>query len=320
MATAVLEDVGAIHGCRSVTMWDTRLGPPSASQNASRVNSRDDHQRAFARLASESDWTLLVAPEFDGILETLCCRAEKLGARLLSPDSTFIRLTSDKNRTAELLAAAGILVPESVDVDQPHDAAFPVVLKPSDGAGSIDVHRFASVSELLRTWRKAGPREASVATRPSVLGGGRWRVERWLPGTAASIAVLNGPAGSMVLPACRQFFSDGRALHYVGGATPLDADLDRRANRLGRAVLTALPPAVGYFGVDLILGPDPDGGQDAVVEVNPRLTTSYVGLRKSLGINLVKVMLDMANGEQAELPSIRRPVQFEADGTVRIMG
>jgi predicted ATP-grasp superfamily ATP-dependent carboligase len=40
-----------------------------------------------------------------------------------------------------------------------------------------------------------------------------------------------------------------------------------------------LPQPLGYLGVDLILGEDGNGAVDCVVEINPRLTTSYVGLQ-----------------------------------------
>ncbi|HEU5303158.1 MAG TPA: ATP-grasp domain-containing protein, partial [Gemmatimonadales bacterium] len=45
----------------------------------------------------------------------------------------------------------------------------------------------------------------------------------------------------------------------------------------------------GYVGVDLILtrhGP-------AVLEINPRLTTSYCGLRQAVGVNTAAVVLSL---------------------------
>jgi predicted ATP-grasp superfamily ATP-dependent carboligase len=73
--------------------------------------------------------------------------------------------------------------------------------------------------------------------------------------------------------------ADGR-LVYRGGTLPLSSAWQTRAERLAIAALAALPPAVGYVGFDVILGSADDGSEDVVVEVNPRLTTSYVGLRQ----------------------------------------
>jgi predicted ATP-grasp superfamily ATP-dependent carboligase len=49
--------------------------------------------------------------------------------------------------------------------------------------------------------------------------------------------------------------------------------------------------------VDVILGDGPAG--DVVVEINPRLTTSYVGLRALAVDNLVAAMLRVAEGRPA---------------------
>ncbi|NIV10374.1 MAG: ATP-grasp domain-containing protein, partial [Aliifodinibius sp.] len=40
----------------------------------------------------------------------------------------------------------------------------------------------------------------------------------------------------------------------------------------------------GYVGVDMVLTND----EPVVVEVNPRLTTSYIGLRKVINFNLAQ--------------------------------
>ena len=58
-----------------------------------------------------------------------------------------------------------------------------------------------------------------------------------------------------------------------------------------------MPPTVGYVGVDLVLGREPDGSEDVVIEINPRLTTSYVGLRAAARTNLAEAMWQVAQGE-----------------------
>jgi predicted ATP-grasp superfamily ATP-dependent carboligase len=73
----------------------------------------------------------------------------------------------------------------------------------------------------------------------------------------------------------------------------------------------------GYVGVDLILGNAADGSKDIAIEINPRLTTSYVGLRALARFNLAEAMLALALGQQ--LPEITWHsgiVRFLADGTV----
>jgi hypothetical protein len=69
----------------------------------------------------------------------------------------------------------------------------------------------------------------------------------------------------------------------------------------------------------MVLGDDPDGGDDCVIEINPRLTTSYAGLRVAARTNLAEAMLDVAAGKTPDLSFDPAPLEFDADGTVRFL-
>jgi hypothetical protein len=183
----------------------------------------------------------------------------------------------------------------------PADFPYPAVLKPRWGAGSLGV---ALIPDL----------PAAAKTRAGSAG----RLERFCPGVPASVSVLGGPAGWLPLVPCRQrLTSDGR-FRYLGGRLPLPEPLAARALRLARAATAAIDPPCGYLGLDLVLGPNPEGRQDVVIEVNPRLTTSYVGLRAAEpDVNLAAVMLEVAGGCGRRLSFHPRSVEFDADGQVR---
>jgi hypothetical protein len=53
-----------------------------------------------------------------------------------------------------------------------------------------------------------------------------------------------------------------------------------------------------------------------VVEINPRLTTSYVGLRQLLKTNLAAAMIEAAAGRPVELGLARQRVEFTAEGRI----
>jgi predicted ATP-grasp superfamily ATP-dependent carboligase len=321
MVRALAADFAALPGVEVVTLRDARLAPLFSAERIQElpVFSADEEERAFGRLAARSTWTVLIAPETGGILRQ---RAEKVlaaGGRLLSPDAAFIALTTDKHQTALRLAARGVPVPpgQLLTADRllaGHGPAlggdeaqwpWPMVVKPVDGCGSQGV-------QLLRdaaAWRAVRPQ---LAVR-----GGSWRVERWIEGLAASVSVLCGPGGRCALPACAQQLSDDGRFAYQGGRTPLPAGLDARARRLALRALAALPPTCGYVGVDLVLGADPAGEEDRVIEINPRLTTSYLGLRRALPDNLAGAMLRLALGQPWAWSEAPLDVQFTADGQVR---
>ena len=129
--------------------------------------------------------------------------------------------------------------------------------------------------------------------------------------------VLCGPAGNHALPACQQLLSTDGAFAYLGGRLPLPPPLDGRARKLAQAAIEALPQPRGYLGVDLILGEADDGSGDYVIEINPRLTTSYVGLRALARTNLAAAMLAVAAGQSPNLCFGDEQVEFTADGAVQ---
>ena len=87
-----------------------------------------------------------------------------------------------------------------------------------------------------------------------------------------------------------------RLFFYKGGSLPIELELAKRAIELGRRALIVTHGRRGYVGLDLVLGEATDGSQDYVIEVNPRITTSYLGLRQASKTNLAQAMLDVADG------------------------
>jgi len=230
-------------------------------------------------------WRL--APEFDGLLEARARIVEAAGGRSLGPSPRLIALAADKQRMAEHLATAQVPAAfgEVVDAGNLLAAAaaigYPTVLKPRDGAGSKDVRLIAD-------------RTAAEQIHEHHFENGR--LERFYPGVATSVAVLCGPNALFSLPACRQHLSDDGQFRYFGGSCPLEPALAQRAGSIAIRAVRSLADPLGYLGVDLVLGADPNGKDDVVIEINPRLTTSYVGLRAIANGNLAAAMMAIAEG------------------------
>jgi len=307
MAKAVNEDFAALPSVRVVTTRDRRW--PAFHPVGCRViemgEGRSDLD-IIARLSTESDWTLLIAPETGEALLARAALVECLGGRLLSPGSNFIQIAGDKQLTAEAMRGAGVAAPrgrvwstgEAIDA-----VSFPAVIKPIDGCGSQDVRLIESAEELA-TMRR-----------------GRHRIEEFISGLAASISILCGPSQRWPLVACEQRMSHDNPFSYLGGRLPLSPEMDRRCQRLARRAIAAMPPTMGYVGIDLVLGKAADGSDDHLIEVNPRLTTSYVGLRAAsktnlATANLAAAMLAVACGDEPVLSFGSEPVEFTAAGEI----
>ncbi|MDB5313729.1 MAG: hypothetical protein JWO38_7931 [Gemmataceae bacterium] len=260
----------------------------------------------FHDAASVSDWTLVIAPECDDILTSLARAVESSGSTFLGPVVESVRLTSDKFALANHWREHGILTPATTGRHPTACEAFPVVWKPRDGAGSTATFLLTNPFDVARAKALA----AGAFAGPMIL-------QEFIPGQAASVAFLCGPAGNIPLLPTLQHLSDDGRFHYSGGELPISPPLAERAILLGRRAIDCVPGLKGYVGVDLILGAEADGSRDYAIEINPRLTTSYVGLRAIADFNLAAAMLLLAAGESA--PAVAwKPgrLQFAPDGVI----
>lgn len=302
MATALAADFAKIPGCRVSLLRDVRLDTLAfPGCDVVEIQSPSEWSEEFDRLAAVADWSLVVAPEFDRILERTTQRVDAAGGRSLNASREFITLASNKQRTAERLQQAGVATPRGVVIAEgetalPADFAYPAVLKPVDGAGSQDIC-------IVASHRDEPPSYA-------------WerRLEELKLGRPASVAAICGKSTTIMLPACTQRLSEDSRLTYLGGALVSEPALAERASQLAKRALAAMPPALGFVGVDLVLGPNAHGDDDAVIEINPRVTTSYVGLRQAVDQNLAQILLKAVNGEPIAI-TVRNPnIEFAADG------
>ncbi len=306
MLRAVAADLSAIPGVQVDVLHDSRYARPLDLPIASHaIRSGQQELDTLSELAAQADWTLVIAPELDGHLLARSQAVVRAGGRLLGSTLSTIALASDKHATAEHLAAHGVPVPRGVALAAgqalPADAVFPAVLKPRDGAGSQGVR-------LLRDARGIGGAVEKAA-----------RLEVYLPGMAASVACLCGPREVVALLPGEQLLSEDGQFRYLGGELPLAQPWAERTVQLALRAIRTLDGPRGYLGIDLVLGDDPRGDGDAVIEINPRFTTSYVGLRALAHDNLAEAMLAVAAGRGAEVSWRSRPVRFAPDGQVRTL-
>ncbi len=260
---------------------------------------------SFEDMCHHSDWTVLIAPEFNGCLTGLAEDVERVGGNLLGPTSQAICLSSDKLSLFHHWRKHRIPTPATTDREPISCEAFPVVWKPRDGAGSTMTFRINSAQDVVRV-------KAIIKTENYR---GPMVIQEYISGQPASIAFLCGPGGNIPLLPGTQLLSDDGRFSYLGGQIPLSPVLADRAVKLGQKALDSVAGLRGYVGVDIILGSPEDGSQDYAIEINPRLTTSYVGLRKMADFNIAQAMLQAAtNSLQISMKWKAGRVQFHPNG------
>jgi len=137
-------------------------------------------------------------------------------------------------------------------------------------------------------------------------------VQRVAEGTAASVSLIGDGDRAIALTVNSQSIAPSDTLSYTGGRTPLAHAFVEQAVGAAVAASAALRGLRGYFGVDLVL----TASGAVVIEVNPRLTTAYLGVRAAVDENIAALAIDACLGVLPRPPAVRREVQFMADGRV----
>lgn len=250
-------------------------------------------------LAQKVDFVLLIAPESRNRLQWLANQLAPHKHKFLSPELDFIQLASDKTSTLNHLAEAGIPVPSGVSFSDigtlEHQIPLPAVLKPNDGAGSEGNHWIGSSAELAQLLKT--PRSQTTESGEGACQAIQWRLESWVPGRAASVSVIaQQQAEPIILPPTFQTLQDGRVSHWVDCEPVLDPQLIERARHLAKQVNRAMPDTWGYYGIDFVFGDKSEA--DTVIEINPRLTSSYAAIRSLVRFNLAEKMAVSADRRQ----------------------
>lgn len=281
MLRAVLEDLREWGRFTVVTTRDRRVGGPALP--ADRVvwldGGRPGYRAALLEAAAGCEAALVIAPETGGALERVCAWLDDAGVSLLGSTPAAIAVAADKWECSRRFRRAGLPAPETVRA-APRDAAsaarrlgLPVVLKPLDGAGCDGVAVIRAETEL-----------ATALALPALAGAETILVQRWAAGEAASVSLL--VAGDRVLPLSLNFqkLRVGIPCAYDGGEAAIDHARRDEAFDLAARAAGLVPGLRGYIGVDLVLAPR----GCSLIEINPRLTTSYVALRRKLAFNLAE--------------------------------
>ena len=279
MLRAIVADLAEVADVTEVIVpVDTRFGDEVLDAVTVPVDPSQPLLGQWARAAQDCDTALVIAPESGGVLAKAVAVLRAGGVNVLASASDFLRIASDKWLTAKRMMAAGIPHPLYLSKsDRRYEKQFPregrFVVKPRDGCGTDRVRVFDSFEQAKR---ELGDHDL---------------LQPWVPGEPLSVALVSSGRQPIFLPAVRQHLS-ADDFGYQGGSGPVDEERQRRAISLASRVIAEMPPnARGFVGIDLVLGKRPS--QDCVIEINPRLTTSYVGLRRMVQGNLAARLFDL---------------------------
>jgi predicted ATP-grasp superfamily ATP-dependent carboligase len=281
MRDALVADLAAIADVQVVTTCDPRVQWPAFGEGLA-VESPAAERAAFERLCVESDAALVIAPEIDGVLRDRGRVARELSPRPLNCLPDAVELCGDKLALANRLNDAGVPTLPTQLRDEAVELEFPLVVKPRCGAGSQATYLCRSAAELdsHRVEYSDERWEARPIVQPYVAG-------RAL--SVAGVFDLNDGRLLDVWPVAAQHLSDDGTFAYLGGEVPARGVAAGDVVDVIERSAALVPGLRGYVGFDLLVAQEP--GRLLLVEINPRLTTSYVGYRRLSRTNLAPLLL-----------------------------
>ncbi len=295
MRDALLQDLSKLSYEISTT-YDVRVAPPALCVTCVAINKNDDVWPIWQAQMQAADAVWLIAPETDGILKKLTKMAENiqsnglqslliLGCRLAS-----IEVASTKMDTYLALKAADIpSIPTYTMENWPknHQAWL---AKPNDGVGCSDTAYFNNPDDL-EDWIEANHKQLTHVLQP------------FQPGAAASISCVMQHGTAQLLSCNSQHIEiNNHMLSYTGGVINGMRAYWAQFEYIANKIAQALPGLAGYVGIDVIV----DGDKVIVVEINPRLTTTYAGMRESIGANPAELIINTLTQPDFVWPALQK--------------
>ncbi|MFA4956012.1 MAG: ATP-grasp domain-containing protein [Candidatus Methanoperedens sp.] len=239
-------------------------------------------EETLASLSRKCDAGLVIAP--DEILGDLTEIIEENTTNLGCP-SDSVRLCADKLKSTRKLERENIPVPLTIG-DGEYEGDF--VIKPRFGCASEGIHR--SKKGILK--------DGLIATE-------------FIDGEHLSASIITGKT-QLLLTVNRQLIKIGDKISYEGGIVPYLCDREEEVADIAKKTTKVLG-CRGYAGVDIVLADKP-----YVVDINPRPTTSLIGITRVMKAQIADLILKSAFGELPQNVEVDGCFTFKKDDLFRL--
>ncbi|HEY8118797.1 MAG TPA: ATP-grasp domain-containing protein [Methylophilaceae bacterium] len=290
MRDALLRDLAQLPDIVISTSYDSRLPAPQHINQVVTISEQDDAWTIWNECISDADAVWAIAPETDGILAKLTALVQYHNKILLGCGMQAVEIATSKMKTFQILQAASInTVPCYTAGSWPSEEPGPWVAKLDDGVGCGGTVCFDNSAQLA-AWLLD-------------ISDTKYIIQPYLLGIPASLSILCKQGHAWLLSCNQQKVTlENSKFSYHGSILNGMAEYWPAFEQLANQIAAAIPTLAGYIGVDVIVHKT----QIEVLEINPRLTTSYVGLQQAIGCNPAGLVLDLFYNDDFNLPEISR--------------
>jgi len=265
------------------------------------VKAEENYLVKFKKAVRESKYSFIIAPESSNLLFKLTKIVKDYDKELLSANLSCINQFTSKIKTFDYFKKNNIPTPSTylipklrshLDVDfiiqKSNKIGYPIVIKPVDGVGSESIYFFEGEDQILDFFEKYNRR--LVQNR-------RYILQEFIKGRDLSVSLLgcsqlkkNQITNPIILSINSQNINiknQNLESEYYGGSAPVEG-IEELIEKLEKIVNKAdFSKFKGYFGIDFI---NQSNSSLYFIEVNPRLTTSYLGLRNAINYNCAELI------------------------------
>ncbi|MFX0023365.1 MAG: ATP-grasp domain-containing protein [Candidatus Hermodarchaeota archaeon] len=299
MLRSIIEDFSLLD-FEIYTMIDSRISFLSKlikADHLKEIKKDDNFMKIFKELVRMSQYVFIIAPEFSNILYRLTKIVKDYDRIILSTNLKAIEYGTSKIISYNIFKTNKIKTPKTYRIPYKEkclDIEFilhkfnnfkkPIVIKPEDGVGAEDIHYFENETQILNFFRQFN---LNLEEKRNYI------IQEFISGRDLSLSLIGSPnlyTNPLVLSINSQNIDiKNKEPEYLGGYTPLE-NYKQLLNQISHSINKLNDLNIeGYFGIDII------GNFDfsvAFIEINPRLTTSYIGLRKILDFNCAELIFN----------------------------
>jgi predicted ATP-grasp superfamily ATP-dependent carboligase len=290
MLQALLDNFSRLKDVTVVVMLDYRFVDVISTQGIKTVIVTPVHdvKQEFMRLAQETDAVWPVAPEFSGILQSLCQSVTDLHKILLTSPADAVAITANKYTTYQQLIKHGINTVPTRLLANTHYETGEWIVKAIDGVGCEDSYVLDNESDYAKLASNADG----------------YIIQPHLQGNKTSLSCLFKQGDAWLLSVNWQHFDIIERQYQLTKIMVNNQPYSDVYQKLSDEIAKAFPNLWGYVGVDLI----ETENQILVLEINPRLTTSFTGIYAALGINVAEQVMQLLGGAPDILTKINQSI------------
>ncbi|MEQ1560501.1 MAG: ATP-grasp domain-containing protein [Methyloglobulus sp.] len=282
MLQALVDSLSSLDVIELAVMLDYRMAASLVLNESviTHIISSEQHCHAeFLRLMKTCDAVWPIAPETGSLLRNLCAEVRQAGKLLLTSPASAVEVAGNKWLTYEQLIRHSITtIPTQklIDFKFTHGEW---IIKAVDGVGCEDSYLIVDEKEFNSI--------------NAVLNKGRYIIQPHIQGQKTSLSCLFKKGRGWLVCANLQHFTVKNKQYHLTEITVNYTAHIFRYQALVDAVAKAMTNLWGYVGIDLIETSE----QLFILEINPRLTTSFAGIQAACGINCARVVLELLANE-----------------------